>query len=102
MPERAGEILALVDPDGPGKSALLAAMAGGSVLPQSAELPFPFAVEDVVRMGRAPWSGTPGEDEDDAAVAAALAATERGCRQPVEVLRHPRTGVPLVLPERPS
>lgn len=99
---RAGEILALADPDGPGKSALLAAMAGGSVLPQSAELPFPFAVEDAVRMGRAPWPGTPGEDEDDAAVAAAPAATERICWQPVDVLRPPRTGVPLVLPERPS
>ncbi|EFH31722.1 predicted protein [Streptomyces pristinaespiralis ATCC 25486] len=92
MPVRAGEILALAGLDGAGNSALLAAMAGGSVLPQSAELPFPGAVEDAVRMGRAPWSGTPGEDEDDAAVAAAAAATERVCRQPVEGLRHPRTG----------
>lgn len=47
-----------------------------SVLPQSAVLSFPFPVEDVVRMGRAPWAGTEMADEDDTAVAAAMAATE--------------------------
>ncbi|WP_326676970.1 heme ABC transporter ATP-binding protein [Streptomyces sp. NBC_01237] len=100
---RAGEVVALVGPNGAGKSTLLAALAadlpagtgevrvGGrpvsewsapelalrrSVLPQSAVLSFPFPVEDVVRMGRAPWAGTDREDEDDAAVAAAMAATE--------------------------
>ncbi|BDH13023.1 hypothetical protein HOK021_42020 [Streptomyces hygroscopicus] len=31
---------------------------------------------EVVRMERAPWAGTPAEDADDAAVAAAMAATE--------------------------
>ncbi|MFF0742633.1 heme ABC transporter ATP-binding protein [Streptomyces sp. NPDC004111] len=99
----AGEVLALVGPNGAGKSTLLAAFAadlpatagevriagravGGwsapelalrrSVLPQSAALSFPFPVEDVVRMGRAPWAGTEREDEDDAAVAEAMAATE--------------------------
>lgn len=99
----AGEVVALVGPNGAGKSTLLAALAadlapaGGevridgrpaaawsapelalrrSVLPQSAVLSFPFPVEDVVRMGRAPWAGTEREDEDDAAVAAAMAATE--------------------------
>ncbi|MFD9424615.1 MULTISPECIES: heme ABC transporter ATP-binding protein [unclassified Streptomyces] len=99
----AGEVVALVGPNGAGKSTLLAALAadlpagtgevrvGGrpvsewsapelalrrSVLPQSAVLSFPFPVEDVVRMGRAPWAGTDREDEDDAAVAAAMAATE--------------------------
>ncbi|MFJ4960882.1 Hemin import ATP-binding protein HmuV [Streptomyces sp. ADI96-02] len=99
----AGEVVALVGPNGAGKSTLLAALAadlapdGGevrvagrpaaawsapelalrrSVLPQSAALSFPFPVEDVVRMGRAPWAGTEREDEDDAAVAAAMAATE--------------------------
>ncbi|MEV8049137.1 heme ABC transporter ATP-binding protein [Streptomyces bacillaris] len=98
-----GEVVALVGPNGAGKSTLLAALAadlppgdghvviGGrpatewtapelalrrSVLPQSAVLSFPFPVEDVVRMGRAPWAGTELEDEDDAAVAAAMAATE--------------------------
>ncbi|WP_406344820.1 heme ABC transporter ATP-binding protein [Streptomyces sp. NBC_00648] len=100
---RAGEVLALVGPNGAGKSTLLAALAGDltasagevridgrpladwspgdlalrrAVLPQSAALSFPFPVEEVVRMGRAPWAGTPGEDEDDAVVAAAMAATE--------------------------
>ncbi|MGW4232899.1 heme ABC transporter ATP-binding protein [Streptomyces sp. NPDC004980] len=100
---RAGEVLALVGPNGAGKSTLLAALAADlpagsgevrvdgrpasawsaselalrrAVLPQSAALSFPFPVEDVVRMGRAPWAGTAREDEDDAAVAAAMAATE--------------------------
>ncbi|WP_433547925.1 heme ABC transporter ATP-binding protein [Streptomyces sp. CA-294286] len=100
---RAGEVLALVGPNGAGKSTLLAAVAADlpaaegtvridgrpvgdwsapelalrrSVLPQSSALSFPFPVEDVVRMGRAPWAGTGREEEDDAAVAAAMAATE--------------------------
>ncbi|WP_274557780.1 heme ABC transporter ATP-binding protein [Streptomyces spiramyceticus] len=100
---RAGDVLALVGPNGAGKSTLLAALAGDlaatqgevwihgrpvgdwsaaelalrrSVLPQAATLAFPFPVEDVVRMGRAPWAGTPRADEDDAAVAAAMTATE--------------------------
>ncbi|MFB7980847.1 heme ABC transporter ATP-binding protein [Streptomyces vinaceus] len=100
---RAGEVLALVGPNGAGKSTLLAALsadlpaAGGlvridgrpvgdwaapdlalrrSVLPQSAEMSFPFPVGDVVRMGRAPWAGTGCADADEEAVAAAMAATE--------------------------
>lgn len=100
---RAGEVLALVGPNGAGKSTLLAALAadlpaesGGiridgrpvtdwsaaelalrrAVLPQTAALSFPFPVADVVRMGRAPWAGTERADEDDPAVAAAMAATE--------------------------
>ncbi|WP_328909864.1 heme ABC transporter ATP-binding protein [Streptomyces sp. NBC_00234] len=100
---RAGEVVALVGPNGAGKSTLLAALAadlpvrsGGiridgrpadawsapelalrrAVLPQAAALSFPFPVEDVVRMGRAPWAGTAREDEDDAAVSEAMAATE--------------------------
>ncbi|MFE6069949.1 heme ABC transporter ATP-binding protein [Streptomyces sp. NPDC056525] len=102
---RAGEVLALVGPNGAGKSTLLAALAadlapsagevriGGrpaagwtpgelalrrAVLPQDAALSFPFAVGDVVRMGRAPWAGTEREDEDEAAVAEAMTATEVG------------------------
>ncbi|MDT0444211.1 heme ABC transporter ATP-binding protein [Streptomyces johnsoniae] len=99
----AGEVLALVGPNGAGKSTLLAALAGDiapdagevtvagraahawsapelalrrAVLPQAAALSFPFRVADVVRMGRAPWHGTAHEDEDEAAVAEAMAATE--------------------------
>ncbi|MFF5715371.1 heme ABC transporter ATP-binding protein [Streptomyces buecherae] len=99
----AGEVLALVGPNGAGKSTLLSALAADltpaagtvrvdgrpvadwspgelalrrSVLPQSAALSFPFTVEEVVRMGRAPWAGTPAEDEDDPAVAAAMVTTE--------------------------
>ncbi|OEU86459.1 hemin ABC transporter ATP-binding protein [Streptomyces abyssalis] len=98
-----GEVLALVGPNGAGKSTLLAALAadtpvsGGSVhiagrpagawtarelatrravLPQAATLAFPFTVEEVVRMGRAPWAGTPHEDDDEAAVAAAMTGAE--------------------------
>ncbi|MEV7086766.1 heme ABC transporter ATP-binding protein [Streptomyces sp. NPDC093085] len=100
---RAGEVVALVGPNGAGKSTLLAALAADlpaeqgtvridgrpapawsppelalrrAVLPQAATLSFPFPVGEVVRMGRAPWAGTAREDEDDAAVAAAMAATE--------------------------
>lgn len=100
---RAGEVLALVGPNGAGKSTLLGALAGDvpadsgevlvdgapvgswsardlalrrAVLPQSAPLAFPFPVEDVVRMGRAPWAGTAAADEDDPAVREAMAATE--------------------------
>lgn len=100
---RAGEVLALVGPNGAGKSTLLGALAADlpaaagvvrvhgrpashwsaqelalrrAVLPQSAALSFPFAVEEVVRMGRAPWAGRPEEDEDDVAVSTAMAATE--------------------------
>ncbi|MFF3714744.1 heme ABC transporter ATP-binding protein [Streptomyces prasinus] len=99
---RAGELLALVGPNGAGKSTLLSVLAADlpptsgtvrihgrpasawsapelalrrSVLPQSASLSFPFTVEEVVRMGRAPWAPARPE-EDDAAVAGAMAATE--------------------------
>ncbi|GGV14498.1 hemin import ATP-binding protein HmuV [Streptomyces griseoflavus] len=99
---RAGEVLALVGPNGAGKSTLLSVLAADlpptagcvrihgcpardwsapelalrrAVLPQSASLSFPFTVEEVVRMGRAPWTAARPED-DDAAVAGAMAATE--------------------------
>jgi iron complex transport system ATP-binding protein len=99
---RAGEVLALVGPNGAGKSTLLGALAADipaadgvvrilgrpatewsapdlalrrAVLPQSASLSFPFTVEDVVRMGRAPWAAT-APDDDDRAVAEAMAQTE--------------------------
>ncbi|MEV5976026.1 heme ABC transporter ATP-binding protein [Streptomyces sp. NPDC052114] len=102
---RAGEVLALVGPNGAGKSTLLAALAADlapdegvvrvcgrpasgwpapelalrrAVLPQSAALSFPFVVEEVVRMGRAPWAGTRLADDDDRIVREAMAATEVG------------------------
>ncbi|MFH0522262.1 heme ABC transporter ATP-binding protein [Streptomyces sp. M41] len=98
---RAGEVLALVGPNGAGKSTLLSALAADlpafegtvlihgrpasdwsapelalrrAVLPQSATLSFPFTVEEVVRMGRAPHAASPAED--DLAVAEAMAAAE--------------------------
>ncbi|MGQ4431427.1 MULTISPECIES: heme ABC transporter ATP-binding protein [unclassified Streptomyces] len=98
---RAGEVLALVGPNGAGKSTLLGALAADvqpvagvvrlsgraatawsapelalrrAVLPQAATLSFPFTVEDVVRMGRAPHGGDAVEDE--AAVAEAMARAE--------------------------
>lgn len=99
---RAGEVLALVGPNGAGKSTLLGALAADipaddgvvrvhgrpatawsapelalrrAVLPQSATLTFPFSVEDIVRMGRAPWAAL-GMEDDDAAVAEAMKQTE--------------------------
>jgi len=100
---RAGEVLALVGPNGAGKTSLLSLLAGDlapssgevlldgrpvmahrptelarrrGVLLQENRLSFPFEVLDVVRMGRAPWRGTPLEDDDDAAVARAMGAAE--------------------------
>lgn len=93
---RAGELHALVGPNGAGKSTLLAAVSGDlplaagtvevddrplaqwsavelamrrAVLTQRSALSFPFAVVDVVRMGRSPWAGRPEEAHDDAVVA---------------------------------
>jgi len=100
---RHGELIALVGPNGAGKSTLLGALAGDldtssgsirldgrpvsgwtvhelavrrSVLLQRIEISFPFSVLDVVRMGRAPWAGTAGEEDDERAVAGALADTD--------------------------
>ncbi|MZD06583.1 heme ABC transporter ATP-binding protein [Streptomyces sp. SID5785] len=100
---RAGEVLVLVGPNGAGKSTLLSALAGDeapasgtvliagrpaaswppaelalhrALLPQSATLAFPFPAGEVVRMGRAPWAGTPAEARDEEEVANALAATD--------------------------
>lgn len=102
---RAGEVLALVGPNGAGKSTLLAALAADlpadegvvrvygrpsaewparelalrrAALPQAAALSFPFTVQDVVRMGRAPWAGTALEEDDDRVVGEAMASAEVG------------------------
>ena len=95
----AGETIAVVGPNGAGKSTLLALLAGDrapdrgtvtgpdgplarqhtgdlarfrAVMLQEHVLSFPFEVEDVVRMGRAPWRGRPEEELDDLVVAAAV------------------------------
>ncbi|HRN28343.1 MAG TPA: heme ABC transporter ATP-binding protein [Terrimesophilobacter sp.] len=99
----AGEVHALVGPNGAGKSTLFSVLAGDThphvgdicldgeplrsirprvlaqqrgVLLQQNTVAFSFTVEQVVRMGRAPWTGTVAEAEDDEAVAEAMAATE--------------------------
>ncbi|RDI55412.1 heme ABC transporter ATP-binding protein [Nocardia mexicana] len=99
----AGQILALVGPNGAGKSTLLAALSGEldlatgtvelagqpighwapvdmarrrAVLPQNHTVGFPFTAREVVTMGRSPWARTARQDDDEAAVAAAMAATD--------------------------
>jgi iron complex transport system ATP-binding protein len=97
-----GATLVVLGPNGAGKSTLLAAMTGDvdsggrvlvdgapigdwtarelavrrGVLTQRIEVTFPFSSVDVVRMGRAPWAGTPAEDWDDYVVAEAMAEAE--------------------------
>jgi iron complex transport system ATP-binding protein len=100
---RAGEIHALVGPNGAGKSTLFGVLAGDvaavagevaldgapldgiraadlararAVLLQENAVSFPFSAEQVVRMGRAPWSRTEASADDDETVASAMAATE--------------------------
>ena len=46
-----------------------------AVMAQDSSVSFPFPVQDVVQMGRNPWRKTPREQEDAAAVAAAMEAT---------------------------
>ena len=88
---RAGEVLGLVGPNGAGKSTLLSVLAADlppdtgsvdidgraarrwkarelarrrAVLQQHHELSFPFTVEQVVEMGRAPWADGPARIRD--------------------------------------
>ncbi|BDZ39106.1 heme ABC transporter ATP-binding protein [Microbacterium suwonense] len=95
----AGEVLAVLGPNGAGKSTLLGVLAGDiavehgevefagrplaawslgelsrrrGVLLQDNRTAFPFTVQEVVEMGRAPWRRTAQADEDADAVAWAL------------------------------
>ncbi|MET1043655.1 MAG: heme ABC transporter ATP-binding protein [Microbacteriaceae bacterium] len=101
----AGELLALVGPNGAGKSTLLGVLSGDvnpthgsvtldgrpltdhravelarhrAVLTQENLVSFPFRVGEVIEMGRAPWARTPSFEDDEAAVAEAVAATDVG------------------------
>lgn len=100
---RYGEVLALVGPNGAGKSTLLGMLAGDvapttgavllderplgewapkelarsrAVLLQSNQVAFSFSALQVIEMGRAPWIGTAGADDDTRAIHAAIAATD--------------------------
>lgn len=100
-----GKLIALVGPNGAGKSTLLSTIAGDcqptsgrilingqditqiklldlarmrSVLVQENRLSFPFTVNEVVHMGRAPWRGTDMEDLDDKIVERAIDIAEVG------------------------
>jgi iron complex transport system ATP-binding protein len=101
---RRGEVVGLVGPNGAGKSTLLHAIAGDTdlvdegsvllggrpardwsiatlagfraVLPQRSTVGFPFPAHEVVRMGTSPWSAGADPTSVDAAVAAALDATD--------------------------
>ncbi len=129
---RAGEVVALLGPNGAGKSTLLAAVTGDqrlaagtvriagrdlaewsladlarrrAVLLQENRVSFPFTVEQVVEMGRAPWRRTPREDDDEIAIADALRVTdiERFRRRHVPSLsggERARAGLARVLAQR--
>lgn len=98
-----GEVLALVGPNGAGKSTLLSLLAGDerpargelllgdrathdwsaadlarqrSVLLQRNDVSFPFTVRQVIAMGRDPWVGHATAEADEAAICAAIAATD--------------------------
>lgn len=96
---KSGEIIALVGPNGAGKSTLLSVLAGDlpyssgsvevlgrglqelstrelahrrAVLTQSNHVGFEFFVEEVIEMGRAPWTRTDYSAEDEDAIAEAI------------------------------
>lgn len=98
-----GELHALIGPNGAGKSTLLAMLSGDrtpesgtvalagkslrewrfkdlarerAVLTQDNTVSFPFTAAQIVEMGRAPWQRTPAENEDDQAIAEAVAQTD--------------------------
>lgn len=99
----AGELVCLVGPNGAGKSTLVSAIAGTlepsagtvelareplgglsaieqarrrAVLPQEHTIGFTFTCAEVVQMARHAWARTDKRHDDDAAVAAAMAACD--------------------------
>jgi iron complex transport system ATP-binding protein len=93
-----GKVMALIGPNGAGKSTLISVLAGErqpeeggitldgaslrtlpmislarrrAVLLQDSSLDFAFTVEEVIELGRLPFSGTPMQLEDDVAIATA-------------------------------
>lgn len=100
---RPGELHALLGPNGAGKSTLFGVLAGDltpstgevllhgeplrahrpkhlarlrGVLLQQNAVTFPFTAREVVTMGRVPWARTPLEDDDEEAIAEAMAKTD--------------------------
>ncbi|WP_424465757.1 heme ABC transporter ATP-binding protein [Pseudoclavibacter helvolus] len=100
---RAGEVLALVGPNGAGKSTLINVITADvdarsgtveidglpsyawtntelamrrAVLLQQVDIAFPFSVEEVVDMGRAPWQQVSERDRDDLITAGAMRRTD--------------------------
>ncbi|KAB1646962.1 heme ABC transporter ATP-binding protein [Pseudoclavibacter endophyticus] len=100
---RAGEVLALVGPNGAGKSTLINVITADvdivrgsveldglasyawtntelamrrAVLLQHVDIAFPFTVEEVVDMGRAPWRGTSDSDRDELIARGAMRRTD--------------------------
>jgi len=100
-----GRFTAILGPNGAGKSTLLDTVAGTrtpqagevivdgervhdrshaersrliGVLTQQNAVSFPFLVEEVVAMGRAPWARLSGAEEDDAAISAAIRDADVG------------------------
>ncbi|MDO5742894.1 MAG: heme ABC transporter ATP-binding protein [Micrococcaceae bacterium] len=98
-----GELVALVGPNGAGKSTLLGALCGDvsldsgsielhsrvlgswnvkelakvrAVQMQETKVSFAFSAADVVRMGRAPWTGSEEAHRDDQVVLDALTITD--------------------------
>lgn len=109
----AGSVVALVGPNGAGKTTLLRALSGDvplaegdvqlagipahevsptaaaryrAVLGQRQELAFPFTVDEVVRMGRAPWADRSAPGEDDEIVDRAIADCDLGLMRDRPVL----------------